>query len=49
MPTASLDLPLRHVIDTGFDVGRDGYRFSNNPAGGFAGIGTFRETYGGFG
>ena len=48
VPTASLDLPLRHVIDTGFDVGRDGYRFSNNPAGGFAGMSTFRETYGGF-
>lgn len=46
--TASLDLPLRHVIDTGFDVGRDAYRFSNTPAGGFADMSTFRETYGGF-
>jgi IPT/TIG domain len=43
----SIDLELRHVLSTGFDVTQNGYAFLNQlPIAGVADLGTFTETYG---
>ena len=43
----SIDLELRHVLSTGFNVPRNGYSFLNQlPIAGVADLGTFTETYG---
>ena len=46
--TPSVDLELRHVLSTGFDVVRNGYSFQNEGTfiAGVADLGTFTETYG---
>ena len=46
--TPPLDLQLRHVLSTGFDVARNGYAFLNAEENitGVADLGTFTETYG---
>ncbi len=46
--TRSIDVPLRHVLSTGFDVPTNGYSFLNSLPNitGVADVGTFTETYG---
>jgi hypothetical protein len=39
-------LTLRHVVDSGFDNTRNGYRFKNANLAGVADMSTFQETYG---
>lgn len=44
--TAPLEVELRHVLSTGFDVTRHGYSFTNSAIVGVANLDTFAETYG---
>jgi hypothetical protein len=48
--TRTVDLVLRHVLTTGFDVARNGYGFLNAKAAitGVANLDTFAQTYGAF-